>query len=59
MQIKREITSQDIVSVYSQRSHTIGRSLNLVTEEYYDEALLVAKQKDAETEQAIKNKTTD
>ena len=59
MQIRREITSQDIVSVYSHRCHTIGRSLNLVTEEYYDEALLMAKEKDAETERAIKNKSTD
>ena len=47
------------MSVYAQRCHTIGRSLNLVTEEYYDEALQMAREKDAETERAIKNKTTD
>jgi Holliday junction resolvase-like predicted endonuclease len=42
MQIKREVTSVDIVSVYSQRCFNIGRKLNLVSEEYYTEALEMA-----------------
>lgn len=48
MQINNEVTSVEIVAVYSQRCHTIGRQLNLVTEEFYDEALELAAQKDKE-----------
>ena len=56
MQIKREVTSFEIVTVFSQRSYDIGRRLNLVTEEYYEEALIEAKEKDKELEKAIKDK---
>lgn len=42
MQIKGEVSSLEIVAVYAKRCHTIGRSLNLVTEEYYDEAFKMA-----------------
>ena len=59
MQINGEVTSVEIVAVYSQRCYSIGRKLNLVSEEYYDEALKMAEQKDKELQQAIKNKTTD
>ncbi len=59
MQIKGEVTSVEIVSVYSQRCYTIGRKLNLVAEEYYQEALEIAKEKDLETEKARRAKTTD
>lgn len=54
MQIRREVTSADIVAVYSHRAHTIGRQLNLVTEEYYSEALEEAKVRDAELAKALK-----
>ena len=54
LQISREVTSADIVAVYSQRAHTIGRQLNLVTEEYYNEALIEAKKKDEELTKALK-----
>ena len=48
MQIKGEVTSVDIVSTFAERCHTIGRQLNLVTEEYYDEAFLIAAERDKE-----------
>lgn len=59
MQINREVTSVEIVSVYASRCHKIGRELNMVTEEYYDEGLQEAFERDKETDLAIKNGTTD
>lgn len=59
LQITQQVTSVDIVSVYSQRCHTIGRQLNLVTEEYYYEALLDAAEKDKQLAEAIASETTD
>jgi amidase len=59
MQKALEVTSVEIVSVYAQRSHKIGRQLNLVTEEYYDEALAMAAQSDKKLQKAIKEKTLD
>ena len=50
------MTSVDIVAVYSQRAHTIGRQLNLVTEEYYTEALEEARLKDIELVKSIRDK---
>ena len=49
------MTSVDIVTVFAQRSYIIGRRLNLVTEEYYDEAIQMARLKDTEREQAVRN----
>lgn len=46
LQIKGEISSVEIVNVFAKRCHRIGRKLNLVTEEYYDEAIEMAKIKD-------------
>lgn len=43
LQIDGRCTSVEIVSVFAKRCHKIGRDLNLVTEEYYDEALVEAK----------------
>lgn len=59
MQIKKEVTSVEIVAVYSKRSHTIGRQLNLVTEEYYEEALKMAAERDRELAMAIGTKQLD
>ena len=56
MQINGEVTSVDIVSVFAQRCHTIGRKFNLVTEEYYNEALDEARLKDLQLARAIKEK---
>jgi hypothetical protein len=56
MQINGEVTSVDIVSVFAQRCHTIGRKFNLVTEEYYYEALDEARVKDLHLARAIKEK---
>jgi Asp-tRNA(Asn)/Glu-tRNA(Gln) amidotransferase A subunit family amidase len=56
MQINGEVTSVDIVTVFAQRCHTIGRKLNLVTEEYYYEALDEARAKDLQLARAIKEK---
>ena len=53
MLLARECTSVDLVNVYGERCYTIGRSLNLVTEEFYNEGLLLAKTKDKEREDAI------
>ena len=54
MQINKEVTSVEIVAVYSKRSYTIGRQLNLVTEEYYEEALKMAAERDREREEAVR-----
>jgi hypothetical protein len=43
-----------LVTVFSERCYTIGRKLNLIAEEYYDEALEIAKEKDKERIEAIK-----
>jgi Asp-tRNA(Asn)/Glu-tRNA(Gln) amidotransferase A subunit family amidase len=59
LQLSKQVTSVDIVSVYAQRCHSIGRQLNLVTEEYYMEALIDAAEKDRQLAQAIASKTTD
>lgn len=56
MQINGEVTSVDIVTVFAQRCHTIGRKLNLVTEEYYYEAIDEARAKDLQLARAIKEK---
>jgi hypothetical protein len=56
MQINGEVSSVDLVSVFAQRCHTIGRKFNLVTEEYYHEALDEARVKDLQTARAIKEK---
>ena len=42
------MTSEDLVNVYGKRCYTIGRKLNLVTEEFYKEGLEMAKIKDKE-----------
>ncbi len=46
MQINGEVSSVDLVSVFAQRCNKIGRKLNLITEEYYNEALDEARVKD-------------
>lgn len=58
MLLSKEATSVDLVTVYSERCYTIGRRLNLVTEEFYNEALDLARQRDREREEAIRNGTT-
>ncbi|CDW81226.1 amidase family protein [Stylonychia lemnae] len=55
LQIDGRVTSYEIVTVFAKRCHRIGRKLNLVTEEYYDEALLTAQDKDRERELAVRN----
>jgi hypothetical protein len=42
MLIKNEATSVDLVNVFGERCYTFGRKLNLVTEEFYEEALEIA-----------------
>ena len=37
--IQGTFTISDVVTVYTKRTYSIGRSLNLVTEENYEEAL--------------------
>ena len=59
MLLNREVTSEDLVNVFGKQCYTIGRKLNLVTEEYYDLALIIAKEKDKELEEAIKHKRTN
>jgi len=56
MQIRGEVTSIEIVSVFAQRAHTIGRKFNYVSEEYYNEAFEDARLRDIETQRAIKEK---
>lgn len=45
MLLKNEVTSVDLVNVFGERSYTFGRKLNIVNEEYYDEALIIAQKK--------------
>ena len=59
LQITGEVTSVDLVSFYSKRCSTIGRQLNLITEEFYEEALEMAREKDAETQRAKETGKTD
>ncbi len=56
MQINGEVSSVDLVSVFAQRCNKIGRKFNLITEEYYNEALDEARAKDLQTARAIKEK---
>lgn len=51
--LKGEFTSVDLVNVYAHRCYTIGRSLNLLTEEDYEESLKDAEIKDKERREAI------
>lgn len=46
MLMKEEVTSEELVNVFGHRCYTIGRSLGLVTEEFYTEALYEARNKD-------------
>eukprot|EP00347_Sterkiella_histriomuscorum_P019468 403341520 len=55
LQIKGKLTSVEIVTVYSQRAHTIGKELCYITEEFYDQALEIAQQRDVQMKDAIKN----
>ena len=48
-----------MVNVFGERSFTIGRKFNLLTEEYYDLALIEAKKRDQERDEAIKAGTVD
>ena len=41
-----ELTSFEIVSFYGDRCYKYGRKYNLLTEEYYEDALTLAKQRD-------------
>ena len=58
MQIDQVVTSVEIVSTFAERCHTIGRKLNLVCEEYYNEALEIAAKRDKETSNAIRERKT-
>ncbi len=51
--MKGTFTSVDLVNVYGSRCQTIGRELNLITEENYEEAMAEAKIKDTERKEAI------
>jgi len=53
------LTSVDLVNFYAARCYTIGRQLELTTEELFDEALIMAKHCDEERALAIANKTQD
>ena len=44
--------------IWRERCYTIGRKLNLVADQYYEEALEIAVIKDSETQKAIKSGTT-
>lgn len=59
MLINREVTSVELVSFYAKRCYEIGRKLNLLTGEYYKEALAIAKIKDQILDEAIKAGTTE
>jgi Asp-tRNA(Asn)/Glu-tRNA(Gln) amidotransferase A subunit family amidase len=48
-----------LIHVFAKRCYTIGRSLNLTTEENFEEAFILAELRDKERLEAIKNKTTD
>ncbi len=47
LQIEGRITSVDIVSFYAYRCFDIGRKFGFITEEYYAEAMVMAKLRDA------------
>ena len=49
----------EIVTVYSKRSYSIGRELFYVTEEMFNQALVLAQRRDQQTQEAVKNGTTD
>eukprot|EP00347_Sterkiella_histriomuscorum_P007539 403348534 len=53
-QIRGKITSVEIVTVYSQRAYTIGKELCYVSEEFYDQALEIAQQRDIQMQEARK-----
>jgi hypothetical protein len=46
MLLKKEVSSVDLVNIYAERCYTIGRKLNLLTEEFYEEALAIATIRD-------------
>lgn len=51
--IKGSFTSVDLVNLFGQRCLSIGRQLCLTTEECFEQALELAKQRDQERQQAI------
>ena len=55
--INGTFTSVDLVNLYGKRTFTIGRELNLTTEERFEEALMEARHRDKERDEAIKNGT--
>ena len=57
--IKQTFTSVDLVHLFGYRCYTIGRELNLTTEENFYEALEEAEKKDKERREAIRKGTTD
>ena len=44
----------DLVNYFGERCHRIGRKLNLVTEEFYDEAQILARALDQEREDMVR-----
>ncbi|CDW80081.1 amidase family protein [Stylonychia lemnae] len=50
-----EVTSEQLVHIFANRSYTIGRRLGLTAEECFDEAIEEARKKDKEREEAMRN----
>ena len=57
--LKGTFNSVDLVNVFGKRCYTIGRQLNLITEENYEEALKEAADRDIEREAAKRNGIAD
>lgn len=57
--LKESFSSVDLVNVFGRRCYTIGRWLNLITEEDYDNALKEAEIKDYERRKALENNMSD
>ena len=55
-QFQRKFTSREIVTVYWDRAYRIGRQLCLTADEWFDEALKVADERDQETDEWLKKK---
>jgi len=49
-----KVSSEDIVTVYAKRCIEIGRKLNLVATENFEEAIEIAKKRDKELKEALK-----
>ena len=57
--LKGTFTSVDLIHVFGERCQTIGRKLNLSTEELFESAMEMAKKCDQERADAIKKGEQD